>query len=861
MIGRAKRIKYAILTVLFFTAMATVQAADEQSRLEWGRLSDVPGVGYAGAYAGISNGKLILAGGANFANSEAGLWCNQVYTLDIEDALSSSKVKDKKPRPAWQEAKLKLPSPMAYGVSVSYHTKDGRELVVCVGGRDDKKCYRNVFTLEYTGGRVRFEKLPELPEPTACMAGAVIGSKLYVACGISAVEATSAGRAVYLLDLEQPQEGWQKPAPLPAAGRLLPVAAAQDGKFYVMSGAELEEGPDGKVTRRYLTDTWRYWPVEGWKKMAEVPRPVLGAPSPAFAAGQLHFIVFGGDNGSPDGGFNKKSLAYHTVTNTWVEYADIGDAGLGLVASVAAPGMELDGTYIVPTGQMRPSVETAQVYTVAPAPYKGRFGLIDYATIVIYLGVLLGIGYYFSFREKDTDDYFRGGLRVPWFVAGLSAFATLLSSITYMAMPAKAFNTNWLYFIGHLSLLIVVPIVIYFYLPFFRRLNISSAYEYLEHRFNVVVRLCGTLLFTGFHIGRIAVVLLLPSMALATISPINVYACIIIVAGLCIIYTVLGGIEAVVWTDAIQSFVLFFGAFLTVVIILSNESIGLSRFWEVVAADGKNQIFDFRMDHTLAVFWVVLVGSFFSNLSSYTSDQAVVQRYFVTPSEKTAAKTLWTALLTGLPIGFMFLFVGTCLYVYFKTYPGLLEPTVKSDAIFPLFVVKQMPAGLAGLVIAGLFAAAQSTLSSSLNSISTVLVEDIYKRFRPGSSDHNRLRMARALTIFVGVAGTAIAVAIAALDIKSLWDVFLRILGLFGGGMGGLFFMGIFTKRTNGGGVVCGLVCSAVMLYVVQAFTDVSFFLYAAIGMVICVVVGYIASFLWPGDGKDLAGLTVFTRK
>ncbi len=121
--------------------------------------------------------------------------------------------------------------------------------------------------------------------------------------------------------------------------------------------------------------------------------------------------------------------------------------------------------------------------------------------------------------------------------------------------------------------------------------------------------------------------------------------------------------------------------------------------------------------------------------------------------------------------------------------------------------------------------------------------------------------MARVLTILVGVAGTVMALVIAALDIKSLWDVFLRILGLFGGGMGGLFFMGIFTKRTNSAGVVCGLVCSAIVLYIVQAFTEVSFFLYAAIGMVVCVAVGYLASFLWLGDGKDLTGLTVFTKK
>ena len=865
-----------ILTAVVLTAALTSIATGDEKHapLQWHRLTDIPGTGYAGAYAGISNGKLILAGGANSPNEQTGaapakLWHDSVYTLDIKDALNSSEAKDKKLPHSWQQANLKLLSPRAFGASVTYHAKDGRQLVICLGGRDDKRCYPNTFTLEYTDSGLSLENLPDLPEPAAYMAAAIIESSLYVACGISSPDAATASRSLYLLDLEQPQNNWQKLPPLPATGRLLPVAAVQDGKLYIISGAQLQPDKNSSLKIRYLTDTWQYSPDYGWKKMADLPNPVAGAPTPAFTAGQSHFMVFGGDDGSLEGKyslnthttFNKTILTYHTVTNTWADYAVLDDAALNLAASITTPAVQLDETYIVPAGRISPSADTAQVYTVALAPYRGAFGLVDYTVIVIYLTVLLSIGYYFSFREKGTDDFFRGGRRVHWFVAGLSAFATLLSSITYMAMPAKAFTTNWLYFVGHFSLLIVVPVVIYFYIPFFRNLNISSAYEYLEHRFNVAVRLCGTLLFTFFHIGRIAIVLLLPSMALATISPVNVYACIIIMAGLCIIYTVLGGIEAVVWTDAIQSLVLFMGAFLTVAIILSNDAIGLTRFWQVVVADGKNRMFDFSLDRTAAVFWVVFIGSFFSNLSSYTSDQAVVQRYLVTPNEKTAAKTLWTALLTGLPIGFLFLFLGTCLYVYFKTYPALLEPTVKSDAIFPLFIVKQMPVGLAGLVIAGLFAAAQSTLSSSLNSIATVLVEDIYKRFRPASTDYKRLKIARLITILVGVTGTLMAVVIAALDIKSLWDVFLRILGLFGGGMAGLFFLGLFTKRTNSAGVISGLVTSAIVLYTVQTFTDVSFFLYAAIGMATCVVVGYIAGFLWPAEKKDLTGLTIFTRK
>jgi SSS family transporter len=475
---------------------------------------------------------------------------------------------------------------------------------------------------------------------------------------------------------------------------------------------------------------------------------------------------------------------------------------------------------------------------------------------------MIGVGVFFSFRNKNSDDYFRGGQRVPWLVAGLSIFATMLSSITFMAIPAKAYATDWVYFIVNMMAIAITPLVILLFLPFFRKIDATSAYEYLEKRFNRLARLFASASFILFQIGRMAVVMYLPALALAAITPMSEQQCILLMGILSIIYCTMGGLEAVVWTDTIQSFVLLGGAFFSLILIITQIDGGIVGFMTTAAEHSKFRMINWDLASTsfaTTALWVVVLGGIGQNLVPYTSDMAVVQRYMSVPDMTRAKRAIWTNALAILPASLLFFGVGTALFVFYAHNPDRLDPTFKTDAIFPLFIARELPTGISGLVVAGIFAAAQSTISTSLNSTSTALVTDFVRPFRRTHSERTYLRLGRILTAAMGILGLLLALLFAASDIYSLWDQFMRILGLFGGPMCGLFCLGIFTTRTTGPGAIIGALCGAAGLFLIWQYTSVHLLLYAFVGITICFICGYLASLAIPRSKKSIQGLTIHT--
>jgi len=304
--------------------------------------------------------------------------------------------------------------------------------------------------------------------------------------------------------------------------------------------------------------------------------------------------------------------------------------------------------------------------------------------------------------------------------------------------------------------------------------------------------------------------------------------------------------------------VLVGSALLTLFLIFNSVAGGFSGLFQTARADGKLQMAIWSWDYSIASIWVVFIGNLFAQLVPYTSDQAVIQRYLTTPDEKQASRAIWLNALFTLPSALIFYGIGTALYVFYKQNPNLVNSSLQNDAIFPWFIVNQMPVGLSGLVIAGLFAAGQS---GSQASIATAIVTDFYERLNPAAEDWRSLRLARWLTLLLGVVGIAAAALMATYPIKSVWDIFLTILGLFGGSLAGVFALGIFTKRAHAVGAVIGIVVSVVTLFLVQRYTAVHFFLYAGIGIIACVVAGYLSSILIPAKTKPLEGLTIFTPR
>jgi len=848
---RRRHILRAIL-LLAVAAITTPVAAAEPARntLDWQTLPPLPDSRpLEGAFVGVAGGALVIAGGTD-VDIGAGSDGREGTTL-YQDVYVLEPGAD-----TWVSDIGAIP-PLAFGASVS--TPLG---LLCIGGVDPGGASATVLLLQRVDGAIVVARLPDLPESRVGAAASRVGDTIHVTGGLVDINTGVFGKACWTLKLSKDKDqsinpdtiAWEPAEPFPGALRWRSAGAAQQKKYFVFGGVAVA-GNDSSSPQ--LSSAYTFEANKGWNRVADVPGSAAGA-SAAVAYGDSHVLLFTGRIGAADrntpGGEGGGVLSYHAITDTWVtmESMPVDRAPWGAVNW--GDGVVIGGTSESPGA--------TRIHQVEIERQPITFGLTNLAVLSVYLAVLIVMGFYFSRRETSTEDFFLGGRRVPWWAAGLSIFGTQLSSISFMAIPAKVYATDWLYFATVFCIVATMPIVVYFYLPFYRRLNVTSAYEYLERRFNVAARLFGSISFVLFQCGRMTIVLFLPSLALSAVTGLNIYLCITVTVVLATLYTVLGGIEAVVWTDVLQVIVLMGAALLSLVIIILRTDGGLGRIFEVGAADDKFRFVDLGWDYTMPVLWLIVVGNLFSNMMSYSADQAVVQRYLVTPDEKSAARAIWMNAAVALPFAAIWYILGTCLYVFYKNTPQWLDPTLKTDQIFPLFIAQQLPVGVVGLVIAGLFAASMSTIDSSLNSISSVVVTDFYRRFRSTVNERTGLVVARWTTVLFGgvAAGTAMWMASYRDQIQSLWDLYAIVLNLLMGSLTGLFALGIFSRRASGGGALVGALAGAVILYFVRTYTDMHFFLYAVVGIVSCFVIGYLASLLLPARTEP-EGLTIYTLR
>lgn len=549
----------------------------------------------------------------------------------------------------------------------------------------------------------------------------------------------------------------------------------------------------------------------------------------AFGRGAAH-IVFPDNNGYSIHLFN-------TITDTFYELETT--PAEGILKNVQVVDNQVLTTYY------RESTQSIQIRLLTVEKVKNGFSHTDIIVLILYFGALVFIGYYFSKRQKNADDYFRGGHRIPWWAAGLSLFGTSLSAITFMAIPAKAFATNWSYMLFNSGILMVAPIIMFVFIPFFRKLNITTAYEYLEARFNALIRVICSLAFIVFQIGRMGVILLLPSIAINVVTGFDIFLCIALMGVFSIVYTRMGGIEAVVWTDALQVVILLGGALFAIFHIVGKIPGGWSETISVAYSSGKMSLGSPVFNLSDSTVWTVLIATFFTNLTTYGTDQSMVQRYLTTSSQKAARKSVMTNALLTIPATLIFFLIGTVLFVYYKNNPSHVTPTLDSnDAIFPWYIYTKLPVGMVGLLIAGIFAAAMSTLSGSMNSVATAYVVDIRpKLFR--NKPAGDLKVARRATLISGALSLCFAFFMATWNINSLWDEFNKLLGLILGSMGGLFLLGMVTKKANAHGALIGMIVSIAVQLVVANYTPVHLLLYTSIGFITCFVVGYLASYFF----------------
>ncbi|TWU30711.1 Sodium/glucose cotransporter [Novipirellula artificiosorum] len=849
---------HRVLLALALTLIGSEQLyAVSDATLDWRSLPALPNeIGVAGPFVGVHQDVLIVAGGANFARP---VWESEKQWHDQIDVLQKTSSGYK-----WIDGG-KLPRPMGYGATVS--TSDG---VVCMGGNDAGATFDAVFALQWDTSTetVRTVDYPSLPRPCAYGQATLVGNVIFLAGGQSGSDIASAMNNFWSLDLSQKNNPdafvWRELSTWSDEPRAFNITATQHNGYedcvYVISGRR-----PGHQGIEFLRDVWQYTPrTDTWQPRQDVPRSMCAGTGIGF--GQSHLFVLAGDDGAlfdktdelkdEHPGFPKEAFAFHTITDTWTS---LGATPSNQVTTTAA---RWNDRIVIASGEVRPRVRTPAVWSIAPVARQSGFGVINYIVLGGYLLTMVGVGVYFARKNKTTDDYFRGGKSIPWWAAGCSIFATMLSSLTFTGLPSKAYAQDWVYAVGNLMIPVIAIVAVFVALPFYRRIDATSAYEYLEKRFNRSVRLFGSTSFAMFHLFRMAVVMSLTGLALAVATPLTPAQSVLLMGLLSIAYSTMGGIEAVIWTDTIQTVVLLGGAVLALFMLLSGSGgeHGFGRALQVAFDSDKLRLANLQWQGTgsQVAFWVIVLGAAGHHLSSYTADQAVVQRYMTTSSEKLAARSIWTNAVLSIPATLLFFAIGTALFMFYQSHPERLDPTITTDQIFPLFIAREMPIGIAGLVVAGVFSAAQSTVSTSMNSMATTIVTDFLRPLGICTTDRQYLRAARLITFSVGVLGTVLGLFFIAPEITSLFDTFIKVVGLFMGMLGGLFLLGVLTRRANAYGAFTGAVVGALVMCWLFVYSSVNGYLYITIGMSTCIIVGYLVSCLVPST-RDLSGLTIFT--
>lgn len=779
-------------------------------------------LGLAGVYSGKIGDWLVVAGGANFPKglpSEGGpkVWYPDVYVQGSDSV--------------WHCWPGVLGEESAYGLTVPH---DGGLLLI--GGCRAGECLTGIRLLRLdSDGKPFVEDWGSLPFPLSNMAGGKIGDKVFLAGGISSMSLDQKALDTFLsLDL---RTRVCESLPWPdAPPRAFAVGVVQsdglDNCFYMFSGRNYEGDSPWEVLR----DGWAWNPrLKEWKPVSG-EFPVMAGSAVPF--GTNHILFAGGRSEDPSIPDNVIRI-YHTVTSTMLTVPVEGQ-----VLPVTTNTIRDGDSFIICSGEVAPGVRTPVILRGEIQGKDRHMGWPDILVIILYFGLLAWMGYFFSKRQKNTDDYFKGGGRIPWPIVGLSIFGTTLSAITFMSIPAKTYATDWSYLLFNFGIVLVVPIITLLFIPKFRSLGVTTAYEYLERRFSPFVRVLCSLSFILYQVGRMGVVLLLPSIALNIVTGMDIFVCISLMGVLALLYTYMGGIEAVAWTDALQVVVLL-GAALAVVFSIAHATPGsFPALVSTAAADGKFSLGSLRFDLRQTTVWTVLIATVFTNITTYGTDQTVVQRYLTTSTEEQARKSVYTNALLSVPATLIFFFVGTAIYVFFKTHPAELSLGVNDpDAILPWYVSLHIPTGALGLVIAGIFAAAMSTISASMNSAATAYVTDIHSKIQRTPAS---LRTAKTATLIIGAVGIAFALMMATWDVKSLWDEFSKILGILLGGLGGLFLLGFLCPKANSTGAVAGLLTGIAVQLLVTRAQAVHLLLYSTVGFVTCFVSGLLVSLVFP---------------
>jgi SSS family solute:Na+ symporter len=437
--------------------------------------------------------------------------------------------------------------------------------------------------------------------------------------------------------------------------------------------------------------------------------------------------------------------------------------------------------------------------------------IIDISVFVAYLVGIVLFGSSFYKTNRSSAAFTLGNKKIPTWVISMSIFATFVSSISYLALPGQAYQSNWNPFVFSLSMPFASYMAVKFFVPLYRSINSPSAYTYLEMRFGPWAKIYVSVMYLLTQLMRTGTILFLLALTLNVIVGWSMITVIIITGFSVMIYSLLGGISAVVWTDAIQGIILILGAVVCAIVLIFSMPEGPGQLFQIAAENHKFSLGSFKMGLTSSTFWVVLVYGIFINLQNFGIDQNYIQRYMTASSDKEAKKSALYGSLLYVPVSLLFMFIGTSLFSYYSTHPGILPAGTQSDRVFPFYIINNLPVGLTGLLIASIFAAGMSTISTSVNSSATVILNDYFKKSLKGINvERISMRILYSSSFIFSV--ISILIAIAMINVQSALETWWKLASIFSGGMLGLFLLGYFSKKVNNLSAIIGVIVGVIVI-------------------------------------------------
>ncbi len=447
---------------------------------------------------------------------------------------------------------------------------------------------------------------------------------------------------------------------------------------------------------------------------------------------------------------------------------------------------------------------------------------LDLIVFLAYLASLVVIGGLFFKKSKSSSGFTLGDHQIPSWAISLSLFATFVSSISYLALPGSAYQNNWNPFVFSLSLPFAAIIAVKYFVPLYRKVNSPSAYTYLENRFGSWARIYASSMYLLTQVMRIGTILFLMALVPNLMFGWSIVNVIIFTSVVVMIYSILGGIQAVIWTDAIQAIILIGGAVVCLILIVFKMPDGVSQIISIGLANDKFSLGSFGLELSKPTFWVVLIYGTFINLQNFGADQNYIQRYMTSKTLGEAQRSAFWGAMLYIPVSLIFLFIGTSLYALYQSgvvvLPNDLNNLQNADRVFPYFIAHELPAGVTGLLLASIFAAGMSTISTSYNSSATIILTDYFIKYSH-LSEGMKMKVLYVSTASIGLLGMLVGIAM--INTKSALDTWWKFASVFSGGVLGLFMLSVFTSIQN---VTIAIVSVVAGLIVIILMTISNFF-------------------------------------